>query len=68
MSEMYSLAYHPVGSGPICRESCAQLQKVNAMADSAPSYIDNPQQYNLGKPPEFCRSKIDKKNQKHREK
>lgn len=48
MTEMYSLAYRPVNSGPVCRESCKLLEQVNTMAANAPAYIDNPQQYALG--------------------
>ena len=49
MTEMYSLVYSPVNSGPICRASCELLSQANAMAASGPSYVDNPQQYALGK-------------------
>ena len=56
ISEMYSLAYTPVDNGPMCQQACDQLHKVNAMVDSAPSYIENPRQYYLGDA-SFCHSK-----------
>ena len=58
MIEMYSQTYSPVGSGPICRESCQLREKVNAMVKAAPPYIDNPSQYAIGggKESAFCRN------------
>lgn len=55
MSEMYSLVYKPVDSGPICREYCEGLRSINKMVDSAPIYIDNPDQYRLSLG--FCEAK-----------
>lgn len=49
ISEMYSLAYSPVNAGPVCREACAQMDKVNAMVTSAPSSVQNPEQYRIKK-------------------
>jgi len=54
--EMMSLAYTPVRSGPVCRTVCDLEAQVNAMVDSAPSYIDNPKQYRI-KDNKFCKSK-----------
>ena len=54
ITEMYSLAYHPVESGPVCQESCALLDRVNEMVAQAPPYIVNPQQYALP-PSKVCK-------------
>jgi hypothetical protein len=48
VTEMYSLAYDPVNSGPVCKESCVLLRRVNEMAAQAPPYIENPGKYALG--------------------
>jgi hypothetical protein len=48
ITEMYSLAYRPVNSGPVCRESCKLLKQINVTAAEAPTYINNPQQYAQG--------------------
>ena len=47
ISEMYSLAYRPIDSGPICRDACELIKQVNAFVQTAPAGIENPQQYKL---------------------
>jgi hypothetical protein len=46
-TEMWTLKYEPVDSGLICKDSCRLFAEVNAMVNSAPSYVDNPKQYLL---------------------
>jgi hypothetical protein len=56
ISEMYSGAYYPPNSGPVCKASCAQMAKVNAMVASAPEYIVDAKQYSLAES-EACGTK-----------
>jgi len=49
ISEMYSLAYKPVNSGPICEDSCELWEKLNKMVAEAPAFVDNPSQYAVDK-------------------
>lgn len=55
-AEMYSMAYKPVESGPICRSACPLVDQVNAMVDSAPASIADKGKYRLRKP-EWCSAK-----------
>lgn len=47
ISEIWSLTFHPVNSGPVCRDYCKQLREIDKVVSEAPAYIDNPKQYLL---------------------
>jgi len=66
ISEMYSLTYDPVDSGPACYDFCESKAKVNEMVDSAPSFISDTekQHYHL-ETTRMCKSVLSYKKNKH---
>jgi hypothetical protein len=59
ISEMYSLVYSHVASGPVCKASCALWDELDDMVANAPAYIENPEQYK-SKEATYCKKKSKK--------
>jgi len=45
ISEIYSLTYHPVDSGPICRSYHKESKELDRIVCAAPDYVENKEQY-----------------------
>lgn len=55
LDRSFTTGLRPIDGGPECKKDCVLEAKVNGMADAAPSYIPDPQQYHLkGKASPWC--------------